>query len=77
MKVKLPASTILVRLSAFLALVALGLIVWSAVSPKPLAVIAAMSVGQGLGTLSFLLFGIAIYRDLRRGKVFDETDPPA
>lgn len=76
MKVELPASSMLVRVSAALALVALGLIVWSVVSPRPLAVIAAMSVGQGLGTLSFLLFGIAVYRDLRRGKVFDETDPP-
>ena len=36
-----------------------------------------MSVGQGLGSLSFLLFGIAVWRDLKRGKVLDETDPPA
>jgi hypothetical protein len=77
MKVELPGSSALVRVSAGLALVALGLIVWSVVSPRPLAVIAAMSVGQGLGTLSFLLFGIAVHRDLKRSKVFDETDPPA
>ena len=69
---KIPASDKLVRASAFLALVALGLILWSVLSPKPLAVIAAMSVAQGLGTLSFLLYGIAVFRDLKRAKVFDD-----
>lgn len=75
MKVKLPSSSVLVQVSAALALVALAFIVWSALSPRPLPVIAAMSVGQGLGTLSFLLYGIAVYRDLKRGKVLDETEP--
>lgn len=54
-----------VRLACFLSLVALGLIIWSLVSKKPLPVIAAMSVGQLLGTLSLLFFLGSIALDLR------------
>jgi len=39
--------------------------VWSLVDPRPIPVILAMSVGQALGTLSFLAFlGVVVY-DLR------------
>ncbi len=54
-----------VRFSCYLALVALAMIAWSLVHPKPLPVIGAMSVGQVLGTLSLGLFGAAVLVDVR------------
>ena len=47
-------------------LVALGLIIWSVVDPRPLPVILAMSVGQGIGTLSFLAYIWLVIDDARR-----------
>ena len=54
-----------VRRACYLALAALGLILWSLVQPVPLAVVGAMSVGQLFGTLSFGFFVFAIVADLR------------
>ena len=54
-----------VRWACYFSLVALGLIIWSLVSQKPLPVIAAMSLGQILGTLSLLLFLGSIALDVR------------
>ena len=54
-----------VRRACYLALAALGLIVWSLVQPAPLPVIGAMSVGQLFGTLSLAFFLYAIIADLR------------
>jgi hypothetical protein len=59
-----PAS--LIRASAVLTLLALGLMVWSMVDPTPLPVMLAMSFGQVLGTLAFAIYGLAVYKDLRR-----------
>jgi hypothetical protein len=56
----------LLRLSAALTLVALGLMVWSMVQPTPLPVMLAMSVGQGLGTLAFALYGYVVIADVWR-----------
>ena len=47
------------------ALAALGLMSWSLFDPRPLPVIAAMSIGQVLGTFSFALFLWLVARDLR------------
>jgi hypothetical protein len=47
-------------------LVALGLMLWSEAVPKPLPVIVAMSVAQGLGTLSLLAFVYVAVSDVRR-----------
>jgi hypothetical protein len=58
--------TTLLRVSSVLTLLALGLMVWSMLDPTPLPVMLAMSVAQGLGTLAFLLYGLAVYKDLRR-----------
>jgi hypothetical protein len=54
-----------VRRACYLALVALALIVWSLLHPKPLPIIVAMSVAQGIGTLSLLMFIHAIVADVR------------
>ena len=48
-----------------LLIAALALIVWSLLDPRPIPVILAMSVAQGLGTLSFAAFLVVVVRDLR------------
>lgn len=47
------------------ALLALGLFVWSLLDPRPIPVIAAMSVGQVLGTASLGVFLYVVVADLR------------
>ena len=64
MKLRLPSNERVVRVAAVLALVALPLMVWSIVDPTVWPVLVALSVGQGIGTLSFALFLLAVARDL-------------
>ena len=52
--------------AAIMTLVGLALMVWSMAQPTPMPVILAMSVGQGLGILAFLLFGIVVLVDQLR-----------
>jgi hypothetical protein len=66
----------LLQAACVLALVALGLIVWSLLDPRPLPVVAAMSVAQGLGTLSFVAFLAVVVADLRRGQALEDREPP-
>jgi peptidoglycan/LPS O-acetylase OafA/YrhL len=54
-----------IRIACVLALVALGLIVWSLLDPRPVPVILAMSIAQGIGTLSFGTFLWVVALDLR------------
>ena len=61
---RLPTASV-VRLACWCALAALALMTWSLFDPRPLPVIAAMSVGQVLGTMSFVAFLYAVARDLR------------
>jgi hypothetical protein len=64
-----------------LALLGLGLFVWSLVDPRPIPVVLAMSVGQVLGTLSFLAFLAVVVYDLRKAQRMEkdgaEATPPA
>jgi len=53
----------LLKISSVLTLIGLALMVWSLAQPTPMPVILAMSVGQILGILAFLLFGAAILVD--------------
>jgi len=64
------------RIAAVLALVGLALMVWGSLDPTPLPVIVAMSVGQGIGIVSFLIYLVVVVADLRRAKVFDRRAPP-
>jgi peptidoglycan/LPS O-acetylase OafA/YrhL len=64
---KIPTPEIVIRLSCALALLALALIVWSLLDPRPIPVILAMSVAQAIGTLSFAAFLVVVVRDLRAG----------
>jgi hypothetical protein len=57
----------LTYVSAAATLGALALMVASLVSPKPVLLVFAMSVGQGLGTLSLATFLLAIALDLQSG----------
>lgn len=52
--------------SAVLTLIALALMVWSVLVPTPLPVMLAMTVGQGLGTTAFAIFGVIVVKDLTR-----------
>ncbi|HEU4383215.1 MAG TPA: hypothetical protein VFR85_06880 [Anaeromyxobacteraceae bacterium] len=54
----------LTYLAAAATLGAVGLMVLSIVSPKPIFLVLAMSVGQGLGTLSLAAYLLAIALDL-------------
>lgn len=57
----------LTYVSAAATLGALALMVASLVSPKPVLLVFAMSVGQGLGTLSLATFLLANALDLQSG----------
>lgn len=52
------------RIACMFALVALALIAFSLLVPKPLPVIVAMSVAQGIGTLSLLIFLHIVSKDV-------------
>ena len=72
MKLRLPSNERLVRVAAILALVALPLMVWSIVDPTVWPVLVALSVGQVIGTLSFVLFLVAVARDLQIKKKIED-----
>jgi hypothetical protein len=55
----------LVLLSTIATLAALALMVVSILLPNPFLLVLAMSVGQGLGTLSLALYLLAIVLDLQ------------
>jgi hypothetical protein len=67
-----------VRLACWCALAALALMSWSLFDPRPLPVIAAMSMGQVLGTTSFVAFLYVVARDLRpfRATKSERADAP-
>jgi hypothetical protein len=70
---KRPSSSWL-RLSAVLTLLGLALMVWAIVDPRATPVVIAMSVGQGLGTLAFLIYLGVVLADLRRARVFSDGE---
>lgn len=61
-----PRSSRLLHVACVLALFALALMVWSLLDPRPMPVILAMSVGQGLGTASLGAFVLVVLADFRR-----------
>jgi hypothetical protein len=65
----------LLALAARLALIALALIVWSVFDPRPIVLVMAMSLGQGIGTLSFLLFGFVVVRELWVARIPRPPEP--
>ncbi|MFO0725375.1 MAG: hypothetical protein U1E65_16445 [Myxococcota bacterium] len=55
----------LLRLSCLLTLLGLLMCLWSLLSPKPIPVIMALSVAQGVGSLAFVIYLAVLYFDLR------------
>lgn len=53
----------LVRLACVLALIALGLMCWSVLNPRPLPVIFAMSLGHAVGGTAFVCYLLAVVLD--------------
>lgn len=64
MKRRFPTAERVLRVACVLALVALPLMVWSIFDPSVWPVLVALSVGQAIGTLSFVLFLVTVARDL-------------
>ena len=65
--------------ACFLGLLALALMVYSIIDPRPIPIVLAMSVAQGIGTLSFMIYGFVVFLDLRKAKILDiptEDQPP-
>lgn len=62
---KKPPTSRILLLACMCALVALAMMAWSLFDPRPIPVIASMSVGQALGTASFLAYLFVVARDLR------------
>lgn len=56
----------LLRVAAALSLVALGLMMWSMVDPRPAPVLIGLSLGQVLGTASFAIYLSIVIWDVRR-----------
>lgn len=52
------------RIASVLAILGLGLMVWGVLDPRPLPVLMGLTIGQGIGTLSFLLYLIVVAADL-------------
>ncbi len=64
----------LLRLAAAGALLALALMVAAFLLPGPVPLILFMSLGQGLGTLSFVAYLVVIALELRRAGVLSPKD---
>ncbi|MBX3232500.1 MAG: hypothetical protein KIT84_16115 [Labilithrix sp.] len=61
---RLPSTDKLVRIACWLGLVALPMMVLSVFVPTVWPVLVALSVGQVIGTLSFVLYLVAVAKDL-------------
>jgi len=59
-----------------LGLIGLALMTWSLFDQGWIPVMAAMSVGQGIGTLSFALFLVIVIIDLRKAEFRRSITPP-
>ena len=77
MKLKFPTNERLLRIACVLALIALPLMIWSLFDPTVWPVLVALSLGQGLGTLSFLMLLVAVARDLQLRRKLGKGDAPA
>jgi peptidoglycan/LPS O-acetylase OafA/YrhL len=65
----------ILRIAAVLAMIGLAFMIWAVMAPTVMPVMLAMSVGQAIGTLSFLLYLLVVATDLRRARVLHP--PPA
>ena len=56
----------LIYASVILTLIALAFMVWSVLAPTPMPVMLAMTAGQGLGTIAFVMYLFVVIQDFRR-----------
>lgn len=59
----------LARFAALLTFPSLALMAWSVISPRPIPVVLAMTLGQVIGTAALALYVVAIILDLCRARV--------
>ena len=62
---KAPTPTGWLRIACVLAMVGLALMMWSLFDPHAQPVLIALSIGQGIGTLSLAIYVRVIVRDYR------------
>ncbi len=67
--------TALTRTACWLALAGLGVMSYSILVPRPLPVIFAMSVGQGIGILAFFCYLLAVVIDVGRQRPSSSVPP--
>ncbi|MDB4997177.1 MAG: hypothetical protein JWM74_4609 [Myxococcaceae bacterium] len=72
---QLTRSERILRAACVLALVAIGLMVWSVLDPRPAPVVIAMSLGQVFGTLALAAFLFVVLLDLRAAKLLPGGKP--
>jgi len=65
MKWRLPSSERLMVVACVMALVGLALMLWSVFVPTVWPIMIAISVGQAIGTISFVLYLIVVARDVQ------------
>ena len=63
-RLRLPSHETLIRAACWLALFALPMMVWSIFDPRVWPVLVALSIGQLVGSTSFVLFLLVVARDL-------------
>jgi hypothetical protein len=56
------------RVAAAVGLVALALMCWGVLDPRPLQVVISMSVSQIFGGMAFIMFGLSIAADLAQAR---------
>lgn len=71
-----PRRLLILRVACVFTLIALGFMAFGILHPRPLAVIAAMSIGQGIGTLGMLMFFAVVAPDIRSALRRKEPPPP-
>jgi hypothetical protein len=64
------------RWAAALGLLSLALMIWGVIDPRPISLVVAMSIGQGLGTVAFVAFCLVVVNDLIRSGVFSTSGKP-
>ena len=57
---KMLRSETALRLSCWMTLVGLALFVWSALDPRPVPLMVAMSIGQAIGSAAFAIYVLVI-----------------
>ncbi len=66
----------LIRIACVLSLIGLAIMSYSILSPRPLPVILAMSVGQGIGGAGFACYLLAVVLDAARRRHDRLSLPP-